>query len=109
MFEDINNKEREFIYFSTSETTGVDISEDGKLYTWGSNFKGECGHGNYNIINFPALVKFFDKDYFVLDVCAISQTTILIAKNIKNNTVSLFCMGDNPFFNLNNLLRFSLF
>ena len=95
MFEDINNKKREFRFVSTSETTGAAISEDGKLYTWGSNFKGECGHGNYNIINVPTLVKFFDKDYFVLDVCAISQATIVIAKHNKTNKVSLFCIGDN--------------
>jgi len=95
MFEDSNNNEREFIYVSTSETTGAAISKDGKLYTWGSNNRGECGQGSYNIINVPTLVKFFDKDYFVLDVCAISQATIVIAKNIKNNKVSLFCMGDN--------------
>ena len=95
MFEDNNNKDREFIFVSTSETTGAAISEDGKLYTWGSNFKGECGHGNYNIINVPTLVKFFEKDYFVLDVSAISQATIVIAQNIKNKKVSLFCMGDN--------------
>ena len=95
MFEDDNNKEREFIYVSTSETTGAAISKDGKLYTWGSNYKGECGHGTYNIISAPTLVKFFDKDYFVLDVCAISLATIVIARHIKTNKVSLFCMGDN--------------
>ena len=95
MFEDFNNKNREFIYVSTSETTGAAISKDGKLYTWGSNFKGECGHGNYSIINVPTLVKFFDKDYFVLDVCAISQATLVIARHMKTNKVSLFCIGDN--------------
>ena len=95
MFEDANHKDREFRYVSTSETTGAAISEDGKLYTWGSNYKGECGHGSYTIINVPTLVKYFDKDYFVLDVCCIPQATIVIAKHIKTNKVSLFCMGDN--------------
>ena len=95
MFEDAKHKDREFRFVSTSETTGAAISEDGKLYTWGSNYKGECGHGSYTIINVPTLVKYFDKDYFVLDACAISQATIVIAKHIKTNKVSLFCMGDN--------------
>ena len=95
MFEDINNKDREFTFVSTSEVTGAAISEDGKLYTWGFNSKGECGHGNYNIINVPTLVKYFDKDYFVLDVCAISQATLVIARHNKTKKTSLFCIGDN--------------
>ena len=95
MFEDENNLDREFIYVSTSEATGAVISNDGKLYTWGANTKGECGHGNYEIIKIPTLVKFFDKDYFVLDVKCIQLATIVIAKNIQNENISLFCMGDN--------------
>ena len=95
MFEDEENPDREFIYVSTSETTGAAISKDGKLYTWGLNAKGECGHGNYDIIKVPKLVKFFDKNYFVTDVKCIQQATIVIAKNLKNWKISLFCMGDN--------------
>ena len=95
MFKDENNLEREFIYVSTADRTGAAISKDGKLYTWGANTHGECGHGNYEIIKVPTLVKFFDKDYFVLDVKCIQLATIVIAKNIKNGNVSLFCMGDN--------------
>ena len=95
MFTDVENIDREFIFVSTSDTTGAAISKDGKLYTWGSNSKGECGHGNYEIIKIPTLVKFFDKDYFVTDVKCIQQATIVIAKNLKNGNISLFCMGDN--------------
>ena len=95
MFTDVENSDREFIFVSTSDTTGAAISKDGKLYTWGSNSKGECGHGNYEIIKIPTLVKFFDKDYFVTDVKCIQQATIVIAKNLKNGNISLFCMGDN--------------
>ena len=95
MFEDKDNLDREFIYVSTADTTGAAISNDGKLYTWGSNNKGECGHGNYEIIKVPTLVKYFDKDYFVLDVKCIQLATIVIAKNLKNGNISLFCMGDN--------------
>ena len=95
MFEDENNKNREFIFVSTSDYTGAAISDDGKLYTWGENIKGECGHGNYNNIKVPTLVKFFDKEYFVTDVKCIQQATIVIAKNLKNGKTSLFCMGDN--------------
>ena len=94
-FEDEENIDKEFIYVSTSETTGAAISDDGKLYTWGANTKGECGHGNYEIIKVPTIVKFFEKDYFVTDVKCIQQATIVIAKNLKNGKVSLFCMGDN--------------
>ena len=95
MFEDEENPDREFIYVSTTDTTGAAISKDGKLYTWGSNSKGECGHGNYEIIKVPTLVKYFDKDYFVLDVKCIPLATIVIAKNLKSGNISLFCMGDN--------------
>ena len=95
MFEDENNLDREYIYVSTSEATGAVISNDGKLYTWGANTKGECGHGNYEVIKTPTLVKFFDKDYFVLDVKCISLATIVIARNITTENISLFCMGDN--------------
>ena len=95
LFEDPKNKKREFNYVSTSESTGAAISTDGKLYTWGSNSKGECGHGSYSVINVPTLVKFFDKDYFVKDVCCISQATIVIAENKNNKQCSLFAMGEN--------------
>ena len=95
MFEDEDNIDREFIYVSTNDTTGAAISNDGKLYTWGSNTKGECGHGNYEIIKYPTLVEFFEKDYFVIDVKCIHQATIVIAKHLKNGKISLFCMGDN--------------
>ena len=95
MFQDEENVDREFIYVSTSDTTGAVISNDGKLYTWGANTKGECGHGNYEIIKIPTIVKYFEKDYFVTDVKCIQEATLVIAKNIKHGKISLFCMGDN--------------
>ena len=91
-----NIEGKEFEKISCAKNCACAISNDGKLYTWGSNIKGQCGQGNYNDVIEPTLVSFFDeKNLEVVDAKMNIETCIVLVRERNNkNKKYVYAMGD---------------
>jgi alpha-tubulin suppressor-like RCC1 family protein len=52
------------------------ISQEGYLYTWGSNKNGQLGHKDYNSRTSPKLVSFLENYLVVYVSCGINNTFV---------------------------------
>jgi alpha-tubulin suppressor-like RCC1 family protein len=84
----------EFRFIASAKLSSAAISTTNKLYTWGNNPKGQCGLGHYNDVFEPTLVTFFDK-YDIEDVSMSLEHTLVIAKDVEKNKISVFAFGDS--------------
>jgi alpha-tubulin suppressor-like RCC1 family protein len=77
-----NIEGKEFEKISCAKNCACAISNDGKLFTWGSNIKGQCGQGNYNDVIEPTLVTFFEENnLYVIDAKMNIETCIVLARD----------------------------
>jgi hypothetical protein len=84
----------EFRFITSGKLSSAAISTNNKLYTWGNNPKGQLGLGHYNDVCEPTLVTFFDK-YDIEDVSMSLEHTLVIAKDVEKNKISVFAFGDS--------------
>jgi alpha-tubulin suppressor-like RCC1 family protein len=89
---DIENVE--FKYVSSGKLCSAAVSTTGKLYTWGTNSRGQLGLGHYNDVLEPTLVTYFDK-YEVQTVSMANEHCLVIAKDEPKNKISVFGFGDS--------------
>ena len=89
----IENKEFKFI--TATKMSAAAITNEGELFTWGSNTKGQLGHGHFNDVNEPTLVKFFEEEWEVIEISMQVEFSIVLARNKKTGKNEVFVMGDN--------------
>ena len=89
----LENENVEFKIVCSSKTCSGAITTTGKLYTWGLNTRGNLAFGHFNNINEPTLVTYFDK-MEVLDISMSVDHTIILAKDIEKNKISVYGCGD---------------
>ena len=101
----INNNMNQFTVIQELKDKGVNsifikkkhsiaLTNSGRVYTWGSNEFGQCGQGNFEDVEIPKLVTFFDK-LKVMNAAVGSTTTIFIVKTQNEDTTHVYACGEN--------------
>ena len=86
---------KEFKFVAASKLSAAAITNEGELFTWGGNSKGQLGHGHFNDVNEPTLVQFFNDKWEVIEISMQVEFSIVLAKNKESGKNEIFVMGDN--------------
>ena len=82
-------EEQSFSKIYSSEDFSCAINTEGKLYTWGSNKKGNLGLGHYNDMFDPVLNEKIDYEKLTIESIALGLNHLVILANEKDKNENL--------------------
>ena len=96
-FKEINTQDLEgleFKHITSGKLCSAAISTNGKLFTWGSNSRGQLGLGHTNEVLEPTLVTYFEK-FEIEDAAMSNEHCLVIAKDPEKGKISVYGFGDS--------------